>query len=158
MNCIINFFSIDYITDILGKICIPIIIGAITFIIAKKQITNAGVTQFRQKWINDLRDSISLFIAKAEMISVIDLDDNENYYRNFTELAQTQHKILLLLNPLENDHKEIGKVLDEIRDLIHEEDISDDSLDEEMDKKINELIKISQAVLKREWNVVKSGK
>lgn len=34
--------------QILGTICIPLIIGWITFSIAKRQIKNASVTQFRQ--------------------------------------------------------------------------------------------------------------
>jgi len=82
------------ILDILGKICIPLFIVLITFVIARKQIINTGVTQFRQKWIDNLRDAISLYIAKAEMISILDLDDEEDdkalyraFQRAFTDAA-----------------------------------------------------------------------
>jgi hypothetical protein len=48
----------------------------VTYIVAKQNRWNTGVTQFRQRWIDNLRDAISLFIAKAEMIYMLDLDDD----------------------------------------------------------------------------------
>lgn len=145
---------IQYIIDLLGKICIPVIIGAITFIIAKRQITNAGVTQFRQKWIDNLRDSISKYVAQAETISMLELNDDISYFREFKELAQTQHKIELMLNREESDHSEIIGHISDIRDLIHENKIDQDKFNE----MIKALIGVSQDVLKREWKVVKKGK
>jgi len=127
----------DYITDLLGKICIPLIIGYITYIIAKKQITSTGVTQFRQKWIDNLRDAISLYIAKAEMISMLDFDDDEKYFEHFKELSQMQYKIELMLNSSEKDHNEVIEYVGNIRDLIHDEEIHEDELDERLNELIN---------------------
>ena len=144
--------------DILSNICIPLIIGWITFIIAKRQIRGSGVTQFRQQWINDLRESISLFITKAELISMLDLDDDETYFDCFEELSQTQNKIELMLNPEEDDHNEVIAILDNMRELAHDEKLREDKLEARMNKEIEKLLAVSKRVLKREWNVVKKGR
>lgn len=143
--------------NLISQILIPILVAVVTYIIAKKQITNAGVTQFRQNWIDNLRDAISLFIAKAEMISVLERDDDENYREHFKELSQMQHKVELLLNPNENDHQEIVDLLEGIRDTIHDDEMDDETLDEKIDELIDKLLDVSKRVLKREWNVVKKG-
>lgn len=150
-NCSeINF--LPTILDIGGKLLIPIIIGIITFVIAKRQITNTGVTQFRQQWINTLRDTISIFISKAEYTIV--QTDKEKIKEAFSELCLAQYKIEMLLNPQENDHNEIIKQIKEIRYLVYEEPEKEDKIWEEIDK----LVQLSKQVLKREWAVVKKGK
>ncbi len=144
-------------TNIVSTMLIPLIIGWITFVIAKKQIRGTGVTQFRQQWINNLTEAISLFIAKAEVISILDLDD-EDYTVHFKELSQTQHKIELMLNPKEKDHNELNEAIDIVRDLIHDEDLEDNELNEKMNEEIEKLLAVAKRVLKREWEVVKKGK
>ena len=143
---------------ILDRLCIPIIVAVITYVIAKKQIVNSGVTQFRQKWIDDLRNSISIFIAQAEMISMLDFDDDKQYFENFQDLSQMQNKIELMLNPLEEDHNQLIEIANKIREIIHDENIDDDELEEVLNKKIDELLDISKAVLKKEWIVIKQGR
>ena len=129
-----------------------------TYIVAKQNRWNTGVTQFRQKWIDNLRDAISLFIAKAEMISMLDLDD-EAYYDHYEELSQMHTKVELLLNPIEDDHNELVEKMNEIRELIHDEITEDaDEFENMVDNKVKELLIISKRVLKKEWIVVKTGK
>jgi hypothetical protein len=148
----------NQIVDLLGKICIPLIIGWITFVIAKRNIINTGVTQFRQQWIDNLRNSISVFIAKAEVISLMDFEEDEPYTEQFEELCQMQYKIELLLNPLEDNHNEIISLLESIREIIHDEKISDARMDKELSRNIDDLLDITKTVLKEEWNIVKKGK
>lgn len=131
---------------------IPIIIGLITFRIAKKQINNTGITQFRQQWINSLRDTLSRFISKAEYIFITEDDDKvDEAYR---EMVEAQYKIELLLNPEEADHNNVTNLLEKIRNIVFEEKIDEDTFD----KNISQLLKESKKVLKREWIVVKKGK
>jgi hypothetical protein len=125
--------------------------------IAKQQITNSGLTQFRKQWIDNLTNSISLFVAKAEMISMLEFDDYENYDEHFQELSQMHYKIELLLNPLEEDHLELVCLIGQIRDIIHDEEMEDDKIENELDNLIAQLMKVAKTVLKREWNVVKNG-
>ena len=130
----------------------------VTYIVAKQNRWNTGVTQFRQQWINNLRDAISLFIAKAELISMLDLDDNA-YYAHFEELSQMNSKIELLLNPTEDDHNELVDKMGEIRELIHSEITEDfEEFEDMVENNVQELLEISKRVLKKEWNVVKQGK
>jgi len=137
---------------------ISVIAVIVTYIVAKQNRWNTGVTQFRQKWIDNLRDAISLFIAKAEMISMLDLDD-EAYYDHYEELSQMHTKVELLLNPIEDDHNELVEKMNEIRELIHDEITEDaDEFENMVDNKVKELLIISKRVLKKEWIVVKTGK
>jgi hypothetical protein len=143
--------------DVFEKACVPVIVAVITYVITKKQATNTIVIQSRQKWIDDLRNCISLYIAKAEMISMLELDDDQ-YFDHFTELSQTQNKIALMLNTYEKEHNGVIIIMEEIRELIHEEDIDEDELEKSLDKKIVDLLKVAQGVLKNEWSIIKTGK
>lgn len=96
-------------------------------------------------------------VTKAEMIMQLDFDDNENYLEHFNELTQMQYKIELLVNPNEEDHMEIVRLIGDIRDAVHDE-VVDDEFEDEVDKLFEDLMKVTRGVLKREWNVVKKGK
>lgn len=130
----------------------------VTYVIAQKQIKNTGVTQFRQKWIDDLRDSISIYIAKAEVIAMLDFDNDELYFSHSKELFQMQYKIELMLNPFEIDHNKINDAIEDIRSIIHDRELKHDDATEILDKNISKLLKVSKEVLKKEWKVVKDGK
>ncbi|ESU28726.1 hypothetical protein FLJC2902T_13190 [Flavobacterium limnosediminis JC2902] len=146
-----NEIDLNIVITILTSILIPIIIGFITYIIAKKQIINTGVTQFRQQWINSLRDTISVFISRAEYTSI--QENQEKIKEAFREIVEAEFKIELLLNPSEEDHNKLVEKMREIRDLIYFVPDNDT-----LDIHIEELLAITKKVLKREWNVVKSGK
>jgi predicted RNA-binding protein with EMAP domain len=146
-----NTGSNDWIS-LIGTILIPIIIGFITYIIAKKQITNTGITQFRQQWINSLRDTLSLFIARVEYTII--QEDNIKIKEAFHEMVEAKFKAEMLLNPNEDDHNALVKKMQEIRHMVYE----DESVENKIDDEVEKLLTISKRVLKREWNVVKKGK
>jgi hypothetical protein len=140
---------------VIDKVLIPIIVAFITYIIARKQITNSSVTQFRQRWIDDLRNAVSLYIAKAELIQMLKIDDDEGYFQHFTDFAQTQHKIELLLNPTDGNHGYVIICLENLRETAHWETEVDPSV--VRDEIIN-LIDAVRAVIKDEWLSIKKGK
>ncbi|MGY4536277.1 hypothetical protein ACVW0P_000684 [Mucilaginibacter sp. UYNi724] len=148
----------NIIPDIVEKAIIPIIIGFITYLISKKQIVGTGVTQFRQRWIDELRKAVTLYIAKAEMIAMMDLDDQKTYFSHFQELAQMQYQIELMLNPGEDDHIKINVIAKSIRNIVHDESFSDEILEKMLTQKIEQLLKATKSVLKTEWQVVKKGR
>jgi len=145
------------ITDVLEKVLIPVIIGYITYQISKKQIINAGITQFRQRWIDELREAVTLYIAKAEMIAMLEFGDNEKYSEHFQQLVQMQYQIELMLNPGEEDHNKINIITTNIRNVVHDEHIDNNTLDRLLTHKIDQLLKATKVVLKKEWAVVKKG-
>jgi hypothetical protein len=146
------------IITVVSSVLIPLIIGTVTFLIAKKQIINTGITQFRQRWIDELRNSISIYISKAEMIAMLEYDEEELYFEYFEELSQMHSKIELMLNPNEAEHNSLLGCISKIRDLIHKEGIKVEKLEKNLDKAIGQLLIISKTVLKKEWEVVKGGK
>lgn len=144
-------------TQLIGTIIIPIIIGYITYLIAKKQITNAGVTQFRQQWIDNLRTAISDYISKAEFL-LLEIKTNKRNEQQlidiYQELLRLRYKIDLMLNQKEEDHKKIVAFLVSIRNGIYDDKVSIIDLQ----TNISQLNEFAKTVLKQEWNVVKSGK
>jgi len=143
--------------DFAEKIAIPLIVAGITYFIARKQLVNSGVTQFRQQWINDLRNSISLFITEAEIIAMIDMSDDKLYFEHFRELSQMSTRIALMLNPNEEEHESLNRCVEKIRDVIHNEKISEEKLGKKLNKNIDELLIVAKQVLKKEWVRVKKN-
>jgi len=100
----------------------------------------------RQEWINSLRDEITSFLA------VVALIPPSQQFTQISEVEQKKlwlhnYKIQLLLNPREKDHVElVDKIRAEINNLIH---CNEKTL-------ISDIIAISQQVLKREWDRVRS--
>ncbi|WP_426670537.1 hypothetical protein ACPPVU_04670 [Mucilaginibacter sp. McL0603] len=131
---------------LLDKLCIPIIIAALSYFLAKRQLLSGNMLQFRQRWIDDLRNAISLFIAKAEMISIIDLDDDDSYFSHSMELSQMQNKVELMLNPNVDTQQIIINRMSDIKKIIHEEEVNEDKLK----ALINDLLEMSRGVLSKE--------
>lgn len=148
---------LNLIEKIIIPVIIPIALAFFSFHIAKQQIINAGVTQFRQQWIEDLRESVSTFIAKAELIAMTDLEDDQNYMEHIQELSESQNRIELMLNPLEDEHNKIVEGLVAIRALIHDSKISDKKLAERLDANTVTLLSATKRVLKSEWLRVKKA-
>ena len=104
------------------------------------------ITNNRQEWVNSLRDEITSFLAvvastsPSQSIPDIPSDDMKKLWIH-------SYKIELLINPKEDDHKELVRLIrEEISNLTTS---SDSTL-------ISEIILLSQKILKREWDRVKS--
>jgi hypothetical protein len=154
MECYISI--ITAITALVAVIIGPFVSWKIT----KRQISASTVTISRQQWINNLRDTLADYLAKANMAWAIARkhpDDAQKISR-IEQVAQLNYKIHLLINPNEEDHAKLARLVDcissslnklaktEGQDLIHE-----------FGDKQEELIKLSQQILKREWGRVKAG-
>ena len=132
-----------------------VIVGPrVSFKIAKRQISASTVTTSRRRWINDLRDAIADFNAKASMIYSLARNHHadEHSIPRIEELVQLNYKIELLINPSEEDHAKIVKIVDHITASLRANEIGD-----ELDGNKKELISLAQKVLKREWERVKKG-
>lgn len=128
-------------------------------VIAKKQITNAGVTQFRQQWIDNLRNSVSDYLSAVDGIIFYSVYVNHHFDIKQSDLIKDlkmkQYKVLLLINPLEKDHIQLVELINEISKLIETPDAGNQKL---IKTKIENLVNDMQKVLKKEWEVVKKGK
>lgn len=131
---------------------IPIAISFLTYRIAKNQIINSGVTQFRQQWINHLRSALSQFISRAEYIFIAE-EDGEHVNIAYREMVEAQYQIELMLNPNENDHNDLIELLEDLRSGLYDGKLTESQFDE----CLIDLLACSKIVLKREWVVVKKG-
>lgn len=112
---------------------------------ANKQI----IAPMRQAWINSLRDLLAEFTATAMHYYLTGTEHRTD--AEFERLTLLQHKVLLMLNPVESDHKDLQ---DAIGMLIVEVGSPGVPSSEALGLH-GQVVDLSRAVLKREWNRVK---
>ena len=124
--------------------------------LSKDEIKIEVLSKNRQAWINTLRDELSKFMGEITTLerkflmtkdspTVSDLNDIKN---DVNKLGFDKYKIYLLLNPDEPNSKVLLRLIEEIILKAYQQESSND--------KINELVKVSQTILKDEWKRVKS--
>jgi hypothetical protein len=99
------------------------------------------ISEFRQNWINELRDSISDFQSHG-MLPGNDPTKDREFYRLGT-------KIELLMNPDDQDYQQLQV-------LMYDVLIAADGNTRSKYGNNAELIKVSQSILKREWERLKA--
>lgn len=144
----------------LGAVLAALITGALTYaglILAKEQ----KVSEFRQAWIDALRQDIA--DTYAAMSSLADLDRmhktvDERYetaFRGIYDVAnRATARIRLRLNPDEDASKELLLTLNAIERHLNASFDHDDDLLERLE---GELLQNGGRVLKQEWEIVKHG-
>jgi len=114
-------------------------------------ITNqAKVSEFRQQWINALREDIAALITHTLILHAANAEDDTN--ESYLQIHQTTARTILRLNPEEDASKEVVAAINEVRAANHR--ATDFA---EMNQRINELTVAVQKVLKKEWKRVKYG-
>ncbi len=132
------------------------------------------ISNSRQKWINDLRDSISEFISiglyliatnqkTSDISSSIELQQNDKsqylknpqetsaeLYENQRNINKQRIKIELLLNEKENNSQLLIGALKSFNDIIYEKDIVT------IEDHIEKIRKYTREILKTEWDRTKS--
>lgn len=111
----------------------------------------------RQEWINTLRNSIaellSIHSATGLFIRHGFSNDMTEIKERLQEIAFLQHKIELLLNPNEKDSK---LLMEKIWQLNNVSKTTEEETDDAMYITIqDEIVSITQKVLKTEWERVK---
>jgi hypothetical protein len=129
--------------------------------IARRQIRASVVSTNRQDWINTLRDALADFLSKEAMARTFNRlhhADAESLGR-IQEVLRLNYKISLLVNSQESDHARLIGLIDKMTDSINGANKTPDEL-KQMDESINglrnETVALSQLILKREWERVKS--
>ncbi|ANV88945.1 hypothetical protein [Picosynechococcus sp. PCC 7117] len=107
------------------------------------------VTNQRIKWIELLRKEIGLFLGYTHTWCMTPIDDTAKKVEILSELDQLKYLIQLRLNPDGKNDREIVNLIEKITKLTH------DSKIDERQKIMEELIIVSQKLLKEEWEKVK---
>lgn len=152
--------------------CIAAAVSFLSLVISKEQ----KISEFRQAWIDALRNELAEFAASARRIaaqpSFINLKSvtaknvmeameakNEDALRpdpiaeNRFKLAQSFYAVRLRLNPVEEDHKSLSARMRAVIDHLNSGASSISTVDDELEK----LALLAQGILKREWSRVKEG-
>ena len=122
---------------------------------ATNQIKATVLSNNRQQWINTLRDTAAEFssvIVSIMGMRIVKADPAEiKIFISKTERIQYLiSKTRLLINPTEDDHKQLVNLMNAVVDALHKKDIST------MSGKSEKVISITQKILKDEWSRVKN--
>ncbi|MYA66631.1 MAG: hypothetical protein F4234_11815 [Gammaproteobacteria bacterium] len=134
------------------------LIGFLSLIISKDQ----KVSEFRQLWIDGLRKDVSIFIsyiyAKVglQVKGVIEdsTEDSQIISSDIFHASKAASRIRLRLNRKENESDSILKKISKIEELSSFGLIPDT---DEIVSEVNELVQLTQDLLKNEWKRVKRG-
>lgn len=108
---------ISAITALFAVIVAPIV----TWCVTKKEINASVVSGNRQAWINRLRDEVASLTAivnnlpSAHANQSVTTTEAIVQHGKFVQMAQT---VKLLINPTEEDHKKLVKLIDNAGDEI----------------------------------------
>lgn len=133
---------------------LAVIIGPIAgYATAQRQIMATTISTNRQAWINDLRERIAEFISVlVEFGFQFGEKDIQSFRQALSRVVFLRGKILLMLNPNEEDHKLLAEKLNSAFELTVTREF--DRLQVERE----EILTLSQKILKREWERVKRGR
>lgn len=148
---------------------------SVTLLIALKQHHAKVKSEKRQKWIDNVRDTLAKVIAEIpdptyESPAVKPRSYSKKSYS--VDVQEYRIKLELLLNPSEKDHRTLGWLLRKVYGISRVKPDKEipttgtfeliDSYDrdewKQRNKIISYIIRLSNAILKREWERVKRGK
>lgn len=140
-----------------GAAAIAGLVSLLGLIIAKEQ----KVSEFRQAWINDLRECVIVYLVSINAICDIlrlknsgkDLDD-ASLIENYKSLNQASHGIALRINNFEEPSKLLLESMKKFEDLSGRN--SDFTVEKIKELELN-FINSAKNLLRFEWNRVKSG-
>lgn len=114
--------------------------------LSEKQI----ISPIRQAWINELRIIISELAAKAHHYTVAGYEDRED--AEYLRITQLLHQLRLYLNPMEDDHNKLIKAAKDMSDNLS---YANSESETRFWYAHEQVMIISQQILKREWDRVK---
>jgi len=153
---------------------VAVIIGPwITLRVAKKQIEATGsiaerqietskavadlharanvLSKNRQDWINALRIEIAGFMTSVSVVLplLFSQKDSIEMYKLLSQMQLHLSRTRLLINPKESDHAVLVEKMNEMAQRVL-------SFDNKISDLNDELVRLAQTLLKREWERVKS--
>lgn len=128
---------------------------------ADKQSRVTVLSGNRQAWINTLRDLIAEYIAIVGVVHAGDWTQKseEEFDQKLERLTLIRTKIMLMINPKEEDHERLVKLLSAISQTLGGRAAVGEKRDMKKAGELhNELRPLAQAILKREWERVKQAR
>lgn len=144
-----------------------ILIAFITLFVALRsnsRANNQKIAEFRQQWIDDLRDQVSYYfkishqIATSFLVAGNEKVAHQDTQDHYAELFELEYYVRLKLNPGEQDHQDLVKAMVAIRNLAEKMRKPDQRSCETIEafKQARlKLVNITKRVLKSEWDRLK---
>jgi hypothetical protein len=131
-----------------------VIVGPVVSLrIARAEIRATVLSANRQAWINILRDELSGYVAAVSEAALYLADSHPNDYEVgrllMKEVTKHRLRVLLLLNPAEEEHE---LLLGHVTSLMDAATVTGCDIDALVDP----LVRQSRVVLKSEWNRAKA--
>jgi hypothetical protein len=149
-------------TALVAAIAGPII----TLTVARRQFSATVISATRQKRIETLRDTLAELIALVRGALVVKskwkdkwdhgrgpLNADPAMLEKFEHIVFSQSKIDLLINPTDADHQLLHETIETAISRLRAEE----SLQSETQSDIQDITRLGQAILRREWQRVKIG-
>ena len=138
----------------------------VTLAVARRQFNANVLSANRQKWIETLRDMLAELVSLLVSALVVKAEWKDNwdhgrsliatdraFLSKLERIVLVQWKIRLLINPLEPDHQELYRAIETAFSRLK----SAGSHDSESEADIENITRLAQSILKREWERVKRG-
>lgn len=138
----------------------------VTLTVARRQFSATVLSGNRQKWIEALRDDLAELIALLATGSVVKskwkdkweegrvaLNAEPALLDKFERIVLTQARIQLLINPADPDHQRLSEAIEAAAARLR----SEEAPGSETVADIRTILRLSQSIIKREWQRVKLG-
>jgi Mg/Co/Ni transporter MgtE len=132
----------------------------VQLVIAKAQIRAEVRSGNRQQWINELRNEISEFMtANIDYIFRLRFakEATSDILSTTNSVWQHLNKTQLLINPNDNDHKELIELMNDAALAANSRELDIDTMADTLDDLNEKITIVAQRIMKREWERVKSG-
>lgn len=138
----------------------------VTLAVAKRQFAASVLSANRQRWIESLRDTLAELVSLLVAALVVKANWKDKWDKGLPAIAadpkrmeklqrivNVQWKVRLLLNPSEPDHQELYRAIEAAFEIVRGEETNEAATNAH----IETITRLGQAILKREWQRVKSG-
>ena len=119
-----------------------------------------AIAQLRQAWINALREDLANFVSAVDFVSAMSEVTPErqaelgftpaDIARRMLESSQAEYRVVLRLNVAEADHVRLQSLVSQVPIHVNGGRVQTAA-------HLDQIVYLSQAILKREWEVTKSA-
>lgn len=137
----------------------------VSLYIGRSQIRASVLAANRQKWIDGFREAVATFCShvagivhsRDKMVKEgrVHIQGDAELVRRFEQLILTFTKIRLLTDPLDEEHRRLLAVMQELLRLLERAGPGAD-IQPEVEATVGRIVDISLGVLRREWSRVKN--
>src|SRR5262245_30043244 len=148
----------------LTALATSILAPLVTLAVSKRQFAAAVLSANRQRWLETVRDTLAeitsgmvgvLFVKKGWKgpweESAVAADPA--FVHRVERLILSFSRIRLMLNPTEPDHQEVCTVIEHSLERLKHPEMQE----AELKAAVEHITRLSQSILKREWQRVKQG-